>query len=126
VELGSASSEIDMLNAGHPPSITMWKGQTAHTAKGDRALGISENSSYSVKKVPLRQGEYLIIYSDGLTEAQNTQGDFFGLQRLMKLVSSSSATTSEALGSEILDRVEQFVDEAPRHDDLSLVILRRL
>jgi sigma-B regulation protein RsbU (phosphoserine phosphatase) len=65
------------------------------------------------------------VYSDGLTEAMDAAGDFFGEERLRALVPSLARDPAEQVGGRLLAAVEAFVGDAPRHDDLSLIVLKR-
>ncbi len=65
-----------------------------------------------------------LVYSDGLTEARNKQGDFFGEERLRELLSELNDLTAEKAGLKVLNAVENFMGDAPPNDDLSLVLLR--
>jgi sigma-B regulation protein RsbU (phosphoserine phosphatase) len=67
----------------------------------------------------------LVAYSDGLTEAMNRSGEFFGEERLHGLVADLAGLTAETVSARLVAAVEAFVDDAPRHDDLSLVVLKR-
>lgn len=126
LELASLSGKIQIVNAGHLPPIIVRKGEVTFMDKGDRGLGISPESSYRRLEVELASGDFFIIYSDGVTEAQNENDEFFGLERLTRLISGQSDVSARAMGARILAAVDRFVDEAPRHDDLSLVILKRV
>jgi sigma-B regulation protein RsbU (phosphoserine phosphatase) len=95
-----------------------------YTEKGDRALGISAKVEYSTRKYGLQKEDLLIIYSDGVTEAQNESGDFFGQERLEECVKElENMTTSEA-GALIVEKVQQFSGEAPQNDDLSIILIK--
>ncbi|MCW8817040.1 MAG: serine/threonine-protein phosphatase, partial [Ignavibacteriaceae bacterium] len=65
------------------------------------------------------------IYSDGLTEAQNETGDFFGEVRLIELLQNIRTKSSQQLGEFILSNVDSFIGKTPAHDDLTLVVLKK-
>lgn len=125
LELKCDSDLLKMLNAGHIPPVIKKKEKIKFIEKGDRALGISPHSEYSVKMIQLRKDDILAIYSDGVTEAQNEAGEFFGNDRLFQMLSKAESTDSAKLGESVVQAVEDFVGDAPRHDDLSLVLVRK-
>ncbi len=125
IDLKAVSGDIEFLNAGHLPPLLLRNGRVETTGKGNLALGISAAAQYTTKKVRLNGGEWFLVYSDGVTEALDAAGEFFGNDRLIKLVSGLSGLDAPGLGKRILDEVDRFIGEAPRHDDLSLMILKR-
>jgi sigma-B regulation protein RsbU (phosphoserine phosphatase) len=73
---------------------------------------------------PLGPGDVLVLYTDGLTEAMNADGDLFGDQRLLALVEEHGHETTEVLRERILREVEAFVGDAEPHDDLTFVLVK--
>ncbi len=65
------------------------------------------------------------VYSDGLTEAMNEEGDFCGEQLLLEILPKCQNLSTEAIGKCLLAEVDRFVGDAPVSDDLSLVLLKR-
>ena len=68
----------------------------------------------------------MIIYSDGLTEAKNESGDFFGETKLIELLTNRQSMTSQHLGEMILSVVDSFIGKFPAHDDLTLAIVKKV
>ena len=93
--------------------------------KGDAAIGIMKDSNFSEKKILLRPGEVFIVYSDGVTEAVNEVGQFFGKERLINTIKKYKDLSADKLGEAITRQVEFFSGNAPRSDDLSLIVLKR-
>jgi len=125
VELKAGAEGLRILNAGHMPPLIL-KGLTVEELpKGGPGLGIFQNAAYTEQGCNLKQGEVLIVYSDGLTDARSEAGEFFSDRRLVGLLPTIAGLSCEAAGEKILAEVERFTGEAPNHDDLSLIILRR-
>jgi sigma-B regulation protein RsbU (phosphoserine phosphatase) len=74
--------------------------------------------------LPLGPGDVFVLYTDGLTEAMNADGELFGDQRLLALVEEHGHETPEVLRERILREVEAFVGDAEPHDDLTVVIVK--
>ncbi len=125
-EIYDSSGEISFINAGHYPPLVVKKEQVIKLSKESPALGLILNTDFSEKDVTLNKDEFMIIYSDGLTEAQNASGDFFEEKRLIDLLNKKHYLTSQQLGEMIIENVDSFRDKVPAHDDLTLAILKRV
>ncbi len=124
LELESHSGQVRLINAGHPPVIKLGENEFEELPKGSRAIGLAANSTYDEQNVKLKKGDLLLIYSDGLTEARNIQGDFFGEKRLFSLLSRFSQPMAKEIGERLLIEVDQFIGDAKRYDDLSFIVLK--
>lgn len=123
-EVSEQDGSIRYVNAGHYPPLIVRNGTVEECPKGDPAIGLARSVAFTEHSVQLRVGEWFVLYSDGLTEAQNTHGEFFGKERLTALLTAPSLST-EQTGNTILRELDQFCGMAPASDDLSLIILRR-
>ena len=74
----------------------------------------------------LNPGDTLVLYSDGLTDAQNADGEEFGEARLHDLLRSLAGQNASAIISRVLAAVEVFVNNTPQFDDMTILVLRRL
>lgn len=120
------SSVIHLLNAGHIPPVTLEAGSLQEMNPVAPMLGILPDARFREQKIELQPGSLLFIYSDGLTEARNEQGNFYGDKHLMKLLHHLQRLPCSEIGKRILEDVERFGGEEPQNDDISLVLLRRL
>jgi sigma-B regulation protein RsbU (phosphoserine phosphatase) len=119
---------LTYVNAGHNPPYLFRR----HRGRRARALrrtgpplGILENAHWRRRSVKIEFGETLVLYTDGLTEAMNETGDFFGDDLLQRAIRSCLHSPAEVMCGEILRAVAEFEGDAPRADDLTLLILRR-
>jgi sigma-B regulation protein RsbU (phosphoserine phosphatase) len=120
------SDTVRILNAGHIPPIVFKRGRVSEMAKGGAALGIMPNAVFHEQRVSLRPEDFILVYSDGVVEARNGQGEFFGDRRLVELVRNIPRPVSaEKAGEKILAAVDRFIGGAKAYDDLSVVILKR-
>ena len=71
-----------------------------------------------------KSNEFLLIYCDGVTEAQNEAGNFFGEQRLWQLLPRFSRLNVEDIGLSLLNEISNFTRDARQSDDISLVVIR--
>jgi serine phosphatase RsbU (regulator of sigma subunit) len=118
-----ANLSVTMVNAGHPPPLRYRAGMGALEQVADRIAGLplaGIDWNYESVTLPLQPGDSLIFYSDGVTEARDPQGAFFGIDRLREAVRRSHGG-AEPIGKEILAEVKQFTAARPPSDDLTLV-----
>ena len=80
------SGHMRLLNAGHPPPYVMRRGAIEELPRGSIALGILADATFSEQQVDLGPGDVLVAYSDGVTEAANSAGEFFGEDRLKEAI----------------------------------------
>jgi serine phosphatase RsbU (regulator of sigma subunit) len=93
---------------------------------GSRPIGILPGSTYTEQTIELGPQDLLLVYSDGITEARNEQGIFFGDDRLAEILPRLRGLPLQPAAQILLTEVERFMGEEPYPDDLSLIILRRL
>jgi hypothetical protein len=125
LEVRPASGSVRILNAGHMPPFVVRKAAVEVLGAGAMALGMLPDAAFSEQQVDLGEGDVLVAYSDGLSEAMNARDEFFGEDRLRALLTDQWSGPSERVGERIVAAVNAFVGDARPHDDLSLVILRR-
>ena len=124
-ELAPGGGTVRLINAGHLPPLIVRKSGIAQSVKGGPALGLMPGAEFREETVELDPGDLILFYSDGLVEARNESGEFFGEDRLRAVLSSSSRLTSGRIGEELLAAVDRFRGEARAHDDLTLLVLKR-
>jgi serine phosphatase RsbU (regulator of sigma subunit) len=123
--LPANDGQVRLLNAGHMPPLLVKDGSVVAMPRGSMVLGIMPDAVYTEQQIDVEVGGALVIYSDGVTEAMNEAGDFFGDERLYALVRRGSGMDAQHLAALILDAVQTFVGDAVPSDDVSLLVLRR-
>jgi serine phosphatase RsbU (regulator of sigma subunit) len=121
---------MQCVRAGHNPVV--WRqasqGVTTLVAPGGLGLGITVNRVFSsqLKMVEMRlsEGDAVVFYSDGLTEAMNSSLEQFGEERLMEAVERTDQLDAAAAHDSILSTVRTFLDGVHPQDDMTLVVLR--
>jgi sigma-B regulation protein RsbU (phosphoserine phosphatase) len=122
-----ATHRARVVNAGHmAPLIARHAGGVEEVdASGRRpAIGIFPNQAYQEVEVTIAAGDTIILFTDGVTEATNSQDQLYGAERLQQCIRRGTPTTEE-LGKAILSDIETFVDGNPQSDDICLICLRR-
>lgn len=116
------------VNAGHnPPLIVRQRDDTpSFMPRGGRAIGWFPDNPLQAIEIQLEPGDFIVYYTDGLTEAENRDGDFYGEKRLVELVSQVNGRTADEILHEILQDVMRFVGDTPPFDDLTIMVVRYL
>jgi len=132
--LDPALGQLIYCNAGHNPPVLFnpdLHQATQWLTKTGMPLGITEDTVWEEEVVVLNSGDVLTLFTDGVTEAQNKAGEFFGEARVQVSIEEFLANQRDTRSSAkstldtLLDRVHQFVGSAPRSDDITLMVIRR-
>jgi len=120
------SGRLDYVNAGHPSAYLLGAGglKARLTATGP-AVGLTRESAFGVGRLHLDPGDILLAHTDGVTEACNPAGDFFGRDRLEGLLSGGPAAAVELVQA-LLNHLETYAGGAPQADDITILGLQRL
>ena len=86
-------------------------------------IGILDDVEYEQTRLRLFPGDRCVFYTDGIVEATNEQGEIFGFERLQELMRGAGIMNAESLLKEIISKVEDFVGNAPQHDDLTIIVV---
>ena len=112
---------------GHnPPVLLSACGKPAYEPPGGMPLGVFEDAKFGERELQLKPGETLLVYTDGVTEAMNQARDLFGEERLLSAVTERASLSAEKLTESVVEKVEEFVQEAERSDDITLLAIKRL
>ncbi len=115
---------LSYVNAAHcPPLIARAGGPPASLDATGLPVGLVESAEYAVAEVRLNPGDKLVIYTDGVTEAQNAAGEFFGRKRLKEIVAARAAESCQAIHHAIDQAVSAFTEGAEQSDDITLLVL---
>jgi sigma-B regulation protein RsbU (phosphoserine phosphatase) len=88
-------------------------------------IGIEEDARWERKTIELNPGDKLVMYTDGITEAQNENSEFFNEDQLIQAACSNIGASAFEVQSNILSSVKKFIGTAPQFDDITLMILSR-
>jgi sigma-B regulation protein RsbU (phosphoserine phosphatase) len=124
-EYDPASRALSFVNAGHNnPILRRQSGNIERLQIGGVPLGILENAPYESGSVILQSGDWLVIFTDGVVEAENQQQEEYGEARLFGVLQAGLTYAPAALLNHILSDLDRFVANAPQHDDVTLMLLR--
>jgi len=124
--LDSKKKTLTYVNAGHNPPL-MFRRDTGDIvlleAKGI-ALGVMPNMELEEKEITLREGDIVVLYTDGVTEAINDKEEQFGQERLISIAEKNRNLPASELVKRIRQEVTEFSQRQPQFDDLTLMILK--
>jgi sigma-B regulation protein RsbU (phosphoserine phosphatase) len=128
--LGILSVDTGVLrfaSAGHDPTILVRSGgETELLMPTGMPLGLMPEATYTSSKATLEAGDSIVLYTDGITEAANSEQEEFGRERLVEVCQEQCGESPKELASSIETAVDAFVEGVPYHDDRTLVILRQV
>jgi serine phosphatase RsbU (regulator of sigma subunit) len=116
---------LTYANAGHTLPFILGSQGATELAKGGPPLGVWEERGYGSRDVSLEQGDSLVMYSDGISEAFNPDGEEFGAQRLMALAGRLRSASPDEMLRGILGGLDSHCGAVAIHDDVTLVVMKR-
>lgn len=121
------TGRMTYANAGHNNPI-LWRnaGPPESLDCEGMILGIKPDINFEQRETHLQQGDILVLYTDGVTEAENQAGQFFGEDRLQALIDEHHHLSAKELIDQILDQIRIFTGNRHFNDDISLVIMKVL
>jgi sigma-B regulation protein RsbU (phosphoserine phosphatase) len=124
--LDQTNGRLDYCSAGHPATILMRaNGELELLTLGGMLLGVDGATSYVNGTVELNSGDALVVYSDGILESQNQDGEEFGYDRLESELRRSPGGSADSMLFSVLGAVQDFAAIRPLSDDMTLVVVRR-
>lgn len=115
---------LTYCNAGHNPPLVLRDGKMRELDKGGLVIGIHRDERYGQSQVPLHPGDVILLYTDGITEALNFEGQRFGTDRLRESLRKYGPMDAQQIVKNILWDVRRFVGLAEQSDDQTLVALK--
>lgn len=124
--LNPTSGSIQYLNAGHnPPVLIREDGSIDCLEASGVPIGIMDSADWKVETVEINSGDTLFIFTDGIPEAVNREGEMLSDDRLIKFLVEKRDCSPESLGNSVISEIDKFTGDFPKSDDITLVALRR-
>jgi phosphoserine phosphatase RsbU/P len=124
-----ASRSLRFLNAGHLPPLLLRRNVSGpprieRLEPNGTVLGLFTDRTYEQQQVMLEPGDLLAVFSDGVTDAMNAEGELFGEERLIDVVSRRRDVDDVGLTKSVIEEVDRFVGTAPQQDDITFIAAR--
>ncbi|MGA2143559.1 MAG: SpoIIE family protein phosphatase [Bryobacteraceae bacterium] len=116
---------VELCNAGHCTPLLLRPDATQRLDSTGLPLGLFCGGQYTVQHLSLGAGESLVLYSDGITEAQDPAGDEYKEERLIRSLRDHLGQGADAMADGVLGDVTRFCQARPPADDMTLLIVRR-
>jgi hypothetical protein len=124
-----AAATLRYINAGHPPPVRLRREAGGRVAidrltEGGPVLGLLAHAEYRTETIAARAGDVLVLFSDGLTEATDSRGDFYGEERLIDAAVANADRPAREICGALLADVRRFAGDRPIEDDQTLLVVR--
>ena len=122
-----ATGKLTYSNGGHDPPLLVRPDGTSELLPLTHgiALGVTPDVEFSNHIVQLNPGDSVVLYTDGVTEAMNANGEQFGVERIHEVFAGSPPKNSEQAAQAMFEAVRTFVGDAPQFDDITCLVLHR-
>ena len=116
---------LEYINAGHvPPLVRRASHELVELPSANFPVGMFKEAEFTAERISLSAGDYVVIYSDGVSEARNLHDEMFEQERLSSLLREFSGSTVEELAESIRSGVRNFTGGAPQADDITMVVIQ--
>ncbi len=124
-EYDAQARTLTYVNAGHnPPIVRRASGGMERLELGGIPLGILETQAYASATVTLQPGDWVVMFSDGVVEAENARSEEYGEDRLTYNIHMGATQSPAMLLQRIMGDIDNFVGTAPQHDDVTCMLLK--
>jgi sigma-B regulation protein RsbU (phosphoserine phosphatase) len=115
---------LTYCNAGHNPPLLIGKHGIRRLEEGGLIVGMFEHASYEQETVQMAPGDFVVVFSDGVSEALSVTNEEFGEPRLEAVVSTNTEASPDVMLERVLDAVRAFTTGAAQNDDVTAMVVR--
>lgn len=117
--------DVELCNAGHCLPLLIHNGQIERIAPTGLPIGMFCQGRFSSKKIKMVQGDTLVLYSDGYSEARNARNDFYGEERLSRVLLANRSLDPQRIAEACVKDLEEFCSGSQKLDDTTIMVVRR-
>lgn len=121
--LNTDTGQLTYANAGHNPPLLVGNSGVQQLRNTGIPLGIEDSASWQAETTTVAPGDTLLLYTDGVPEAQNRAGQFFDMARLIANIERHAGQNAETVEAALIREIDAFVDGAPQADDQTLLVV---
>jgi serine phosphatase RsbU (regulator of sigma subunit) len=125
-DIDALSRSLRYVNCGHNPAL-LFRGNTRDVVRMNSScfpLGMFDNVSCEISRASLTAGDIVVLYTDGITEAENSQEEEFGLERLSAVIRRDSSLSAKELMDNIFQSAEDFCQGVGFSDDATVLVVK--
>ena len=117
---------VHYIRAGHNPPLSISGSGNAilYDGAGSPPVGLFQHLQFKREIANIDAGTVIVIYTDGVSEAENQNDDQFGVDRLTEVVTAARSSSATQIHSKIRNALKDFVGDEPTHDDSTLIVLK--
>lgn len=120
-----ARGEVELASAGHFPALLVAKNGVKQISATGLPLGMFATSHYPIQRIHVDAGDSLLLYTDGISEANNTAGNEYGIEGIVRVAGERYGWTPQDLLGACLRDVDKFSSGAKAKDDQTLMVIQR-
>jgi len=123
----SSNRMVAYANAGHCPPVhySPAKDRFEFLDNTGGILGLMQQQKYGVENIIMREGDILLLYTDGITESQDDKGNFFGEEQLCETLKTYQNESSKTIALKIIELNEKFSSKSAYNDDKTIIVIKR-
>ena len=122
--IDAKNKKITYCNCGHEPPVLISGQKTIDLEKGGLVLGVDKNANYQIETLDLKKGDCIILYTDGLIDASNFEGQLWGRENFIQTARKYIKESAEQMLKDIIGYRRRFVGLAKQCDDTSLIVVK--
>jgi sigma-B regulation protein RsbU (phosphoserine phosphatase) len=122
-----ATQRLTYVNAGHNPPLFLQAGSNSEfrqLTSGGLVAGAFEHAAYEQETVQMKSDDLLFLYTDGLSEALNVEGEEFGDTRIMETLKSIATLSADQIRDVLVRRVKDWCEGMSLYDDLTFIVMK--
>ena len=126
-QLNLQNGELVFANGGHNPPVwfRIAKGECQELLSQSYLIGLFNDIFPEERQIRILPGDFLVFYTDGITEARKKNGEFFGEERLLSSIMANKQASAQDVLQSIVDATNEFIGEAQQSDDFTLFVIKR-
>jgi phosphoserine phosphatase RsbU/P len=126
--LNVVTGKLYYMNGGHNPPLLAHKNSSfiPLIVPNNVLVGVYDLARYKVSKIQLQVGDTLVLYTDGVTDAENSQGELFSIAQAIDVLTTTNSADVKTMVDTLSDKIAEFCDTQPQSDDITVLILQYL
>jgi sigma-B regulation protein RsbU (phosphoserine phosphatase) len=121
------TGECSYVNAGHTEGIVLHRDDRVTLLETTgMPVGLFGRAEFEEARVQMSPGDVLMLYSDGVSEAEDINEEQFGMERIVEVLRAFRDEPAAGMAVRMLERIDEFAGAAPQHDDITLMLLKRM
>ena len=122
----NSTGKVTISNAGHDP-VYVFREKDNSISEEDTdgvVLGIMDDEEYEEKDIEVGKGDILTFFTDGVIEARNSEGNFFGFEKLSDVIKENNKYPADYIGRKIYREVTKFLGASSQNDDITIITIK--